>query len=156
MNRDWSGDQKENDNQNQYSDNRAEDQSKDFVMSKFLHAAVHNRDITVYGDGSQTRTFCYIDDNADACISAFYNNKMINDVVNIGTDKEISILELAEIIIKTTGSKSKIVHLPALKEGDMTRRCPDITKMMELLNRPLTTLEKGIQNLMISKHLIES
>ncbi len=131
-------------------------QSKDFVMSKFLNAAIHNRDITVYGDGSQTRTFCYIDDNVDACLSAFYNDKMVNDVVNIGTDNEISILELANIIIRITGSKSKVVHLPALKEGDMTRRCPDNSKMIELLNRPLTTLEDGIQHLMSSKHLIES
>lgn len=131
-------------------------QSKDFVMSKFINAALHNRDITVYGDGSQTRTFCYIDDNVDACLSAFYNNRMVNDVVNIGTDNEITIKELAETIIRVTGSKSKIVHLPALKEGDMTRRCPDVSKMKELLNRPLTDLEKGITTLMSSRHLTES
>ncbi len=131
-------------------------QSKDFVMSKFINAALHNRDITVYGDGSQTRTFCYIDDNVDACLSAFYNDRMVNDVVNIGTDNEITIKELAETIIRVTGSKSKIVHLPALKEGDMTRRCPDVSKMKELLNRPLTELEAGITTLMSSKHLTES
>jgi UDP-glucose 4-epimerase len=131
-------------------------QSKDFVMSKFINSALHNRDITVYGDGSQTRTFCYIDDNVDACLSAFYNNKMVNDVVNIGTDNEITIKELAETIIRITGSKSKIIHMPALKEGDMTRRCPDVSKMKELLNRPLTDLEQGIKNLMSSRHLTES
>jgi len=125
-------------------------------MSKFLNAAIHNKDITVYGDGSQTRTFCYIEDNVDACLSAFYNNKMINDVVNIGTDDEITIVDLAKMIIEQTNSKSKIVHLPALKEGDMTRRCPDITKMLELLNRPLTKLDTGIQQLMSSKHLTVS
>ena len=131
-------------------------QSKDFVMSKFLYAAIHNKDITIYGDGSQTRTFCYIDDNVDACLSAFYNSKMINDVVNIGTDDEISILELAHKMIDVTGSKSQIVHLPALKEGDMTRRCPDNSKMKELLNRPLTPLREGILKLMESKHLVKS
>lgn len=131
-------------------------QSKDFVMSKFLYAALHNKDITIYGDGSQTRTFCYIDDNVDACLSAFYNRKMINDVVNIGTDDEISILELALKVIEVTGSKSKIVHLPALKEGDMTRRCPDNSKMKQLLNRPLTPLVEGIQKLIDSKHLVKS
>ena len=110
----------------------------------------------MYGDGSQTRTFCYIDDNVDACLSAFYNDRMVNDVVNIGTDNEITIKELAETIIRVTGSKSKIVHLPALKEGDMTRRCPDVSKMKELLNRPLTELEAGITTLMSSKHLTES
>lgn len=131
-------------------------QSKDFVMSKFLYAALNNQDITIYGDGSQTRTFCYIDDNVDACLNALYNNMMINDVVNIGTDNEISILELAHLIIRVTGSSSKIVHLPALKEGDMTRRRPDNTKMKQLLNRPLTPLEDGIRKLLESKQMIES
>ena len=131
-------------------------QSKDFVMSKFIHAALNNKDITIYGDGSQTRTFCYIEDNVDACLSAFYNNQMINDVVNIGTDLEISVLDLAHKIIEVSGSKSKIVHLPALKEGDMTRRCPDNSKMKQLLNRPLTPLETGIKILIESKQLAES
>jgi len=131
-------------------------QSKDFVMSKFLNNAINNKDITIYGDGTQTRTFCYIDDNVDACLSAFYNNQMINDVVNIGTDDEITILDLAKKIIDITGSKSKIVHVPALKEGDMTRRCPDITKMKLLLNRQLTPLDQGIRMLLDSRYLIES
>lgn len=120
-------------------------QSSDFVMSRFINAALTNADITIYGDGSQTRTFCHIDDNVDACLSAFYNNQVLNDVVNIGTDDEISILELAKRIIKISGSSSKIVFLPALKEGDMTRRCPDNTKMKELLNRSLTPLDDGIR-----------
>lgn len=131
-------------------------QSKDFVMSKFLYAALNNQDITIYGDGSQTRTFCFIDDNVDACLNALYKNMMINDVVNVGTDNEISILELAHLIIRVTGSSSKIVHLPALKEGDMTRRCPDNTKMKQLLSRPLTPLEEGIRKLLESKQMIES
>ena len=122
-------------------------QSRDFVMSKFISAALANTDITIYGDGSQTRTFCYIDDNIDACVATFYDNQMINDVVNIGTENEITILELAKQIISITGSSSKIVFLPALKEGDMTRRCPDNSKMKELLNRPLTPLEEGIRRL---------
>ncbi len=131
-------------------------QSKDFVMSKFIHAALNNRDITIYGDGSQTRTFCYIDDNVDACLSTFYGNQMINDVVNIGTDIEISVLNLAHKIIEVSGSKSKIIHLPALKEGDMTRRCPDNSKMKQLLNRPLTPIEQGIKILIESNQLMES
>jgi UDP-glucose 4-epimerase len=122
-------------------------QSNDFVMSKFITAALSNTDITIYGDGSQTRTFCYIDDNVDACLSAFYNNKVLNDVVNIGTDDEITILDLARRIIDITDSSSKIVFLPALKEGDMTRRCPDNSKMKELLSRPLTPLDDGVRKL---------
>ena len=120
-------------------------QSKDFVMSKFLSMALQNEDITVYGDGSQTRTFCYVNDNVDACANAFYNNEMVNDVVNVGGNIEITIVELANTIIKVTGSSSKIVHLPALKEGDMTRRLPDTSKMQQLLKREMTPLEEGIQ-----------
>jgi UDP-glucuronate decarboxylase len=129
-------------------------QSTDFVMSKFLRAALANQDITIYGDGSQTRTFCYIDDNIDACLKAFYNNQVINDVVNIGNDFEISILDLARKIIEVTGSKSQIVFLPALKEGDMTRRCPDISTMKELLDRRMITLEEGINRLVDAKQFI--
>jgi UDP-glucuronate decarboxylase len=122
-------------------------QSRDFVISKFLLAALHNNDITLYGDGLQTRTFCYIDDNIDACLNAFYNNKVVNDVINIGGDLEISIKELAEIIIRLTGSKSKIVHVDPLKEGDMRRRLPDNSDMKKLLNRDLIDIETGIKRI---------
>ncbi len=127
-------------------------QSVDFVMSKFIAAAVKNKDITVYGEGNQTRTFCFINDNIEAMTKAFYNNKVVNDVANIGSEDEITILELAETIIKLTKSKSKIVHLPALKEGDMTRRRPDITKMKDLLGRKLTPLKKGIMETIENHH----
>ena len=120
-------------------------QSHDFVMSKFLHAALSNQDITIYGDGSQTRTFCYISDNIDACLEVFGNEDCINDVYNIGSDRIITILELAENIIKITNSSSKIVHLPSLKEGDMTRRQPDLTHMRKFLKRELIPYELGIK-----------
>lgn len=120
-------------------------QSTDFVMTRFLEKAMAGSDIFIYGSGSQTRTFCYIEDNIEACLNAFYKSLYVNDVVNIGTDVETSVLELAHIIINLTGSKSNIVHLPPLKEGDMTRRQPDISKMKELLARPLTLLEDGIK-----------
>ena len=67
-----------------------------------------------------------------------------NDVINIGGALEFTIKEVAELIIKKTQSSSKIIHLPALKEGDMTRRMPDNTKMLKILQKDLTTLEKGI------------
>ncbi len=123
-------------------------QSKDFVISKFIARALKNEDITIYGDGSQTRTFCFVDDNVDACLTTLFENKSINDTLNIGSDVEISILDLAKKIIDITGSSSKIVHLPALKEGDMTRRHPDITKMRNLLNRELLPVEKGIEKIL--------
>jgi len=120
-------------------------QSNDFVMSKFIRAAMNNQPITIYGDGLQTRTFCYKDDNIEACVNSLYNNQIINDTVNIGSDQEITVLDLAKTILKLTGSKSEIIHLPALKEGDMTRRKPDITRMKQLLGRDMTLLEDGIR-----------
>ena len=119
-------------------------QSEDFVISKFLRAALNGDDITIYGDGSQTRTFCYVDDNINTCIKIFEENLMSNDVINIGGALEFTIKEVAELIIKKTKSISKIIHLPALKEGDMTRRMPDNTKMLNILQKDLTSLEKGI------------
>jgi len=125
-------------------------QSTDFVMSRFIKKALKNEDIPVYGDGSQTRTFCYSDDNIDACMSAFKNDLYINDIVNIGNDKETTIAELANLIKKVTGSSSKIQHLPPLMEGDMTRRQPDISKMHTLLNRELLPIDKGIEKVLES------
>jgi UDP-glucuronate decarboxylase len=122
-------------------------QSTDFVMSKFLNAALKGNDITLYGDGKQMRTFCYVADNIEATTKAIDDVSTINEVVNIGNDSEITILDLAKKIIKKTASKSKIVKLPPLKEGDMTRRQPDATKMKNLLGRPLTSLDQGIDNL---------
>ena len=123
-------------------------QSKDFVISKFILAALKNDDITIYGDGSQTRTFCYIDDNVDACLKTFYDNQFLNDVINIGGNREVTILELAEIIIKATSSKSKIVHVEPLKEGDMKRRQPDNSDMKLLLGRELIVVEDGIKRVL--------
>ena len=120
-------------------------QSKEFVISRFLYMALQNQDITIYGDGSQTRTFCFINDNVDACVSAFYNDMYVNDVVNIGGNIEVPIIDLAKTVIKVTGSKSKLIHLPALEEGDMTRRLPDTSKMKTLLNRDVTSLEDGLK-----------
>ena len=131
-------------------------QSVDFVISKFIMAALRGKEITIYGDGSQTRTFCFIEDHLDATLNAFYDNLVINDVANIGTDNEMTVLELAKTIIRLTHSQSKIVHLPELKEGDMTRRQPDITRMKELLRRRPTSLEDGINALLRSEKFLVS
>lgn len=120
-------------------------QSTDFVMSKFLGKAIRNEDITIYGDGLQTRTFCYIDDNIEATTRILNDNLHINDVINLGADKETTILELAQKIIDYTNSRSKIVHLPPLEEGDMTRRRPDNAKMKQVLGRKLIPLEEGMR-----------
>ncbi len=131
-------------------------QSTDFVVSRFLALALKGEDITIYGDGSQTRTFTYIDDNIDT-IATIMNNKLLeNDVINIGSEKLMTVLELANLVIKITNSKSKIVHVPALKEGDMTRRQPDNTKMKEILGRELISVEDGIKKMMASEKYLKS
>ena len=124
-------------------------------MAKFIAQALKNEDITIYGDGSQTRTFCYVEDNVDTCVKALNENKIVNDVINVGGAIIISIKELAEKIIEITKSKSKIVHLDPLKDGDMTRRQPDNSKMLNLLGRDLITLEEGVQKLLKSDFFLK-
>jgi UDP-glucose 4-epimerase len=120
-------------------------QSEDFVISKFIQQAIDGKDITIYGDGKQSRTFCYIDDNIETTMLCLRNNLLVNDVMNVGSADEISILDLAKLVIKISNSSSKIKFLPPLKEGDMTRRKPDNHKMLSILNRPLLSLEEGIK-----------
>jgi UDP-glucuronate decarboxylase len=119
-------------------------QSEDFVVPRFIKAAIKNEPIYLYGDGLQTRSFCYVDDNIDTCIKAMKDANCINDVLNVGSDKEMTILDLAQKVIAISNSSSKIIHLPPLEEGDMTRRCPDTDKMKAILGRELISLEDGI------------
>lgn len=125
-------------------------QTTDFVMAKFIALALKNKDIPLYGDGSQTRTFCYVDDNVDTCVKALNENKIINEVINVGGDIIITIKELAEKIIEITKSQSKLIYLDPLADGDMTRRQPDNSKMIKLLGRELLTIEEGVQKLLDS------
>jgi len=129
-------------------------QSIDFVVARFINFAMLNKNITIYGDGMQTRTFCYIDDNIDTCVNAFYKDQIINDVINVGGHIEITMIDLAKKIIKIAKSKSKIIFLPALEEGDMLRRFPDTTKMMKLLNREPISLDEGIKKIMDNPQFI--
>lgn len=122
-------------------------QSPDFVVAKFIDAALAGRDITIYGDGQQTRTFCYINDNTEACINAMMQNLFVNDVVNVGNNTAITVLELAQTIISLTNSPSKVIHLAPLPEGDMTRRQPDIENMKQLLKRDFIPLEEGLNKI---------
>ena len=125
------------------------------MMTKFISQALQNKPITIYGDGSQTRTFCYVSDNIEATIKALNNDLFVNDVINIGGETVISILELAELIIKLTDSKSEITFLPPLKDGDMTRRQPDNSKMKAILGRELITVEEGIKKLLVDPTFIQ-
>lgn len=133
-------------------------QSVDFVMSKFLRAAILGENITIHGDGSQTRTFCHVDDNIAVVLRCLEDDVCVNDVLNIGHQDEISILELAQHIIAQTGSRSQIIHLPPLQEGDMTRRQPDTAKMRDILGRSLIPLQEGIERLLADprfRHVVE-
>lgn len=122
-------------------------QAPDFVVAKFIRQALRGEDITIYGDGSQTRTFCFIADNVRATTRAMHLECAANDVFNIGSENEVSMLELAELIVKKTGASSRIVHLPALSEGDMDRRRPSIERMKSILldGEELVSLEDGIE-----------
>lgn len=120
-------------------------QSADFVISKFIRAALAGEPITLYGAGKQTRTFCYADDNIECAIRCLDDGHAVNEVLNIGSDIETPIAELAQLVIDITGSASPIINLPPLAEGDMTRRLPDNSKMKRILGRELLPLPQGLQ-----------
>jgi UDP-glucose 4-epimerase len=103
---------------------------------------MNNDDITVIGDGSQTRSFCYIDDNIDTIIKLL---DLDVPLINIGSDVEISILDLAKLVKDVLSSKSKIINLPARAEGDMDRRCADNSLMSMVLERELCPLREGVR-----------
>ena len=121
-------------------------QNNDFVIARFIEQACKGEDLTIYGDGKQSRSFLYIDDNVDFTLQILDKSFFINDVVNVGSEEVISIKDLAELIKKLTKSKSNIVHLPPLEEGDMFRRKPDISKMKQYRTNFLK-LEEGIRKL---------
>jgi UDP-glucuronate decarboxylase len=120
-------------------------QSDDFVIPRFIKQAQANKDITINGDGLQTRTFLYIDDNVDIISSIIERNICLNTTINIGNDSEITILDLAILIINILDSSSKIIHLGPLKEGDMARRKPDISRLKNIHDKNLIPLEEGIK-----------
>ena len=131
-------------------------QSTDFVVARFLAAAIKNKDITIYGDGLQTRTFTYVEDTINVCHSIFENKLLANDVINIGNDELMTIKDLALLTIQITNSQSKIIHLPPLKEGDMTRRQPDNEKMKSILNKKLINIEEGINRMLKDERFLQS
>jgi UDP-glucuronate decarboxylase len=116
------------------------------VVSNFIVQALNNQEITVYGDGSQTRSFCYVDDLIDGMVRMMNGNDEFVGPVNLGNPIEFTILELAEKIIHTTGSKSSIVFSP-LPQDDPIQRQPDISLAKEKLGWiPGTTLDEGLAN----------
>ena len=115
------------------------------VVSNFIIQALKGEDITVYGDGSQTRSFCYIGDMVDGLIKLMGTSDDFTGPVNLGNPSEISIVELAEKILKVTDSRSRIVFKP-LPQDDPIRRCPDITLARKILEwQPEVNLEEGLE-----------
>ncbi len=115
------------------------------VVSNFIIQALEGEDITMYGDGSQTRSFCYVDDTVDGIIRMMNTPRGITGPVNLGNPNEISILDLARLIIDLTGSESRIVFKP-LPQDDPRRRCPDITLAREKLGwKPKIDLMTGLK-----------
>jgi UDP-glucuronate decarboxylase len=114
------------------------------VVSNFIVQALLGRDITIYGDGSQARSFCYVDDLIDGLIRLMAAPDSIIGPNNIGNPTEFSMRQLATTILELTGSRSKIVHQP-LPQDDPRQRQPDINKAQDLLNwKPITPLKEGL------------
>ncbi len=114
------------------------------AVPNFMCQALKGEDLTVYGDGSQTRSFCYVTDEVDGIVRLLFSD--VDTPVNIGNPSEMSVLQMAEAIVRITGSKSKIVFKP-LPEDDPKVRQPDITKAKALLGwEPKVGLDEGLGN----------
>ncbi|MBS0265090.1 MAG: GDP-mannose 4,6-dehydratase, partial [Planctomycetes bacterium] len=114
------------------------------VVSNFITQALQGKPITIFGEGKQTRSFCYVDDLVEGIMRLMDQNETTGPI-NIGNPGEFSMLELAELVLKLTGSKSKLIHEP-LPADDPKQRCPDITKAKKFLNwSPTIPLEEGLK-----------
>jgi len=114
------------------------------VVSNFINQALQNNPITIYGDGSQTRSFCYVDDLIDGLILTMETDESFVGPVNLGNPHEVTILDLAQTIIELTGSRSELVFLP-LPADDPMQRCPDIAKAKSVLGwAPTIPMREGL------------
>jgi len=115
------------------------------VVSNFIIQALKNEPITIYGEGTQTRSFCYVDDQIEAFIRFMDTDEDFTGPLNLGNPQEIEIIRLAEKIIDLTGSSSKFIHKP-LPQDDPKQRCPDITLAKEKIDwQPVVPLEEGLK-----------
>jgi len=115
------------------------------VVSNFIMQALRGEDITLYGDGAQTRSFCYVDDLVEAFIRLMATPETVTGPINLGNPREFTIRELALKVIELTGSKSKTIHRP-LPQDDPRQRQPDISQAKAVLDwQPVTALEEGLR-----------
>jgi UDP-glucuronate decarboxylase len=113
-------------------------------VSNFIVQALLGQDITIYGDGAQTRAFCYVDDMIDGLVCLMLTPDTVTGPLNLGNPHEMSILGLAQLTLELTNSNSRIVHRP-LPEDDPRQRQPEISRARELLDwAPQTPLEEGL------------
>lgn len=130
---------------NTYGPRLREDGLYGRAMSRFITQALANKPITVYGDGMQTRSFCYITDTATSLILLTANHRINGEVVNVGNPQETTILQLAKRVKELTRSKSQLTF-HTLPKDDPKRRCPDTSKMGKLLGwKPKISLEQGLK-----------
>lgn len=128
---------------NTYGPRLQEDDGR--VVSNFVRQAVSGQPLTVYGDGTQTRSFCYVSDLVSGIIKAMETNGARNHVINLGNPEEFTVSELAQLVLRLAASDSAITHKP-LPQDDPTRRRPDITKARELLSwTPSVSIEEGLK-----------
>jgi UDP-glucuronate decarboxylase len=114
------------------------------VVSNFIVQALSGQPITLYGDGEQSRSFCYVDDLVDGLIRLMDSSDEVTGPINLGNPEEFSMKQLAEVVIAMTGSASKLVHEP-LPQDDPRQRKPDISRASSLLGwKPTVVLEKGL------------
>ena len=117
------------------------------VIPRFIEQALSNKPITIFGDGTQTRSFCYVTDQVECLLKLAFSEGAKGEVVNIGSDIEMTILELAKLVRELTKSNSEIVF-GELPEDDPLRRKPDITKAKKILNwEPKVELEEGLSKM---------
>ncbi|HEA71157.1 MAG TPA: SDR family oxidoreductase [archaeon] len=115
------------------------------VVPNFIYQALHDEDITIFGDGSQTRSFIYVGDEIEGILKMVYKDEATGEVINLGNNREYTILELANIIKDLTNSHSNITF-ESLPIDDPVRRCADISKAKRILNwEPSTSLEDGLK-----------
>lgn len=119
-------------------------QSDSYVLMKFIKLALKNEDITIYGDGTKSRTFLFINDNLKVTTKLMFSDESLNSTINIGSDKLININELAKKVIKLTNSKSKIKYLKERKFGDVSTRQPDNQEFIKILQSDIISLDLGI------------
>ena len=119
------------------------DKDETRVIPRFLRLALSGKPLSVQGSGNQVRTFCYIDDLVTGLITVMKKGK-VGRIYNLGSDRETTILDAAKLIIKLTGSKSKIIFTPR-PAHDHQRRQPSIEKIRQLGWEPFTTLSQGVK-----------